>query len=127
MLLYMSFRILIVDESPELRNLLKFPLLYAGFEILEAQDALEAIGLLEHQHVDLVVTDWEMPQMNGLELTIKIRQHTSLAHLPIILLLNEHQYNKRFEVKNAGVTETLLRPNDLHRLVEKVKNLVVGF
>ena len=121
----MPLRILIVDESEELRGILKFPLLYAGMEVFEAQDALEAIGMLEHQTVEAVVTDWEMPQMNGIELVRKIRQTPALADLPVLLLLKEDQLHQREDLKTIGVTDTLLRPHDLGKLVEKIKKIIM--
>ncbi len=113
--------ILIVDESEELRHVLKFPLIYAGFEVIEAQDALEAVGILAHQKVALIITDWEMPQMNGLDFVRKLRESSLFQDLPILLLLKESEAHKKREALQAGVTDTLTRPTDLHRLVEKVK------
>ena len=113
--------ILLIDESDELRNILKFPLIYAGFEVLEAHDALEAVGLLVHHQVALIITDWEMPQMNGIDFVRKLRETPTMMHLPVLMLLKEHEAYKKAEAKFAGVTDTIIRPTELHRLVEKVK------
>ncbi|TAE19340.1 MAG: response regulator [Bacteroidetes bacterium] len=120
----MSHRILIVDESAELRHLLKFPLLYAGFEVIEAQDAMEALGVLAYQNVALVVTDWEMPQMNGLEFALKVRQTPAWASLPIIMLLKENERHKRPDLQYVGITDTIIRPQELDRLVEKTRHIL---
>jgi len=120
----MPIRVLLVDESEELRTLLKFPLLYAGFDILEAQDAMEAMGMLVHETVEVVVTDWEMPQMNGLDFVRKIRQTPHIQTLPVILLIKENQAHMRKDLKTIGVSDTLIRPDEIYKLVEKIKKVV---
>jgi two-component system chemotaxis response regulator CheY len=120
----MSHRILIVDESAELRHLLKYPLLYAGFEVIEAHDAMEALGVLAYQNVALVVTDWEMPQMNGLEFAVRVRQTPAWASLPIIMLLKENERHKRADLHEVGITDTIVRPQELDKLVEKTRHIL---
>ncbi len=122
----MAIRVLLVDESEELRNMLKFPLLYLGFEVFEAQDALEAIGMLEHQAVEVVITDWEMPQMSGLELVRTIRQTPRWQTLPVVLLLKESQVHKRNDLLTIGVTDTLVLPNEVRKIAAKIKKAMLA-
>jgi two-component system, chemotaxis family, sensor kinase CheA len=79
-------RILVVDDSPLTRELISALLEAVGYDILTAADGVEALHLLSHSQVDLVVTDLEMPGLDGLELTRQLKAHEALNRLPVIIL-----------------------------------------
>jgi two-component system, chemotaxis family, chemotaxis protein CheY len=117
-------KVLIVDESRELRELVKFPLLYAHFEVSEAMDAMEALGILQHHVFDLVITDLDMPQVDGIGFIRKIRQDTLLSQLPILLLTTSAEKHRHTEAFGAGASDILERPFEIEKLVSKVGKLI---
>ena len=80
-------KFLIVDDSPTMRRIVINALkTFAYNEFMEAPDGKEALALLESNQFDFVITDWNMPNMTGLELTLAIRGNDSLKHLPILMV-----------------------------------------
>jgi two-component system chemotaxis response regulator CheY len=121
----MPKKILIVDESRELRDLVKFPLLYAHFEVSEAMDAMEALGILQHHSCDLVITDLDMPQVDGIEFIRKIRQDAQHNQLPMLLLTTSAEKHQHTEAFEAGASDILERPFEIEKLIRKVNKLIL--
>lgn len=119
----MPKRIITVDDAATMRKMVSFTLKGAGHEVLEASDGQEAFNLLRQQSVDLVISDVNMPNMDGIELTRQLRTLPNYARTPIILLTTESDATKKTQGRAAGATGWMLKPfnqNQLLALVSKV-------
>ena len=119
-------RIFIVDDLPSLRDLLKAYLRRLGFlRIDEAENGQQALGMLVAAKntgaaYQLVISDWNMPLMDGLELLKKIRAIPDWQSLPVILLTTESEKSKVVEAVQAQVTNYMIKPVDEDTLKEKL-------
>lgn len=113
-------QVLVVDDSLSARNTLIELVQDAGFEPVAARDGMEAVKLLQKMVPSLVLTDLEMPRMNGLELTSHIRGTENLKHLPIIMITSRTLQKHRDQADSAGVTEYVTKPFSEERLMSLV-------
>ncbi len=120
----MAERILIVDDSRALRMLLGHNLRQGGYEVLEAGDGEEALERLGGETVDLVITDFTMPGMNGIELTRRIRALDRCGKLPIVLLTTEDQEDKKKEGQSAGATGWIVKPFEPEQLLSVIREIL---
>jgi two-component system, chemotaxis family, sensor kinase CheA len=118
-------RILVVDDSPLTRELISALLEAVGYDITTASDGVEALHVLSHAAADLVVTDLEMPGLDGLELTRQLKNHESLNRLPVIILTTRGGEEDRQRGLAAGA-DGYITKGDLVRqdLVDVVKRLL---
>ncbi|MCD8512110.1 MAG: response regulator [Nitrincola sp.] len=106
-----SLRVLIVDDSKMARKMIRRVLGNMGIQhFTEAVDGAEAIAILSDQSFDLVVTDYNMPEVNGLELTDYIRSHETLSHLPILMVTSEANQTHLSNVAQSGVNAMVDKP-----------------
>ena len=120
----MSNKILIVEDDNELREALCDTLELAGFDYLAAEDAKQALQLLQENQVDMVVSDVNMPGMDGHELLEKIR--AGYPALPVMLITAFGQVNKAVEAIKAGAVDYLMKPFDSDALISSVRRFAVG-
>ncbi len=113
-------QVLVVDDSLSARNTLIELVQDAGFEPVAARDGIEAVKLLQKVVPALVLTDLEMPRMNGLELTSHIRGTEGIKHLPIIMITSRTLQKHRDQADSAGVTEYVTKPFSEERLMTLV-------
>lgn len=107
----MPKRIMTVDDSPTVRQMLSFTLSDAGYEVLEAVDGVDALNkLAAGERVDMLITDLNMPNMDGIELIRSVRKDSSNRFIPIIMLTTEAQESKRREGKSAGASGWIVKP-----------------
>lgn len=106
----MSRTILTVDDSLSIRQMVRYTLQQAGFNVVEAQDGKEALTRLEGGPVDLVVTDLNMPVMDGLELIRAVRALPKFKFVPVLMLTTESQEERRQAGKAAGATGWIVKP-----------------
>lgn len=118
-------QVLVVDDSTSVRNTLSALLRDADYRVTTARDGLEAIQALKDQHFSLVMTDLEMPRLNGFELTEFIRQRSSQPDVPVIMLTSRGQDKHRTRAEQVGVTAFLMKPYSDQDLVSMVRNLLV--
>ena len=85
----MPKQILIADYSESIREILTFSLENSGYEVLVAKDGLEALGFFDGRTIDLLLTDYHMPNLNGQELIVKVRQKENYKFMPILVLTTE--------------------------------------
>ncbi len=115
--------ILVVDDSQAIRQSLGFVLKQVGYEVVLASDGLEATKLLEMADWDLVISDLNMPQMDGIGLTRHIRQSPRHKFTPILILTTESQLDMMQAGKAAGATGWIVKPFVADKLLEVVKKL----
>jgi len=114
---------LVVDDCAVTRKLVALYLRKAGFGSVEAENGLEALEKLAQESVDLVITDLNMPKMDGLALTKSLRSEIQYVRLPIVMLTTETEENERVKGLQAGVSAYLTKPVTQERLYEVVKKL----
>jgi len=112
-------RILIVDDDKEIRNLIAVYLENEGMEIAKAEDALEALKMLEKKEFDLIILDIMMPQMDGIEACLKIREERSM---PIIMLSAKSEDMDKIKGLAAGADDYLSKPFNPLELIARVKS-----
>lgn len=117
-------KILIVDDSESIRELVGFTLEAAGYAVEKGCDGVEAIGMLDGSELSLVITDLNMPNMDGIELIREIRKKREYAAVPILMLTTESQAAKKEEAKAAGATGWIVKPFVQEKLVEIVKKVI---
>lgn len=120
-------RVLVVDDSRLARNHIKRVLGNLGMQhIVEAEDGQQAISILQQQMFDLVVTDYNMPEVNGQELTEYIREHSTLSHIPVLMVTSEANDTHLANIAQSGVNALCDKPFEpdavkqlLYRLLEQ--------
>jgi two-component system chemotaxis response regulator CheY len=105
----MSKTILTVDDSSSVRQMVSFTLKEAGYEVVEAKDGQDALDKLKGQ-IDMIITDLNMPNMDGIELIKKVRADSNYKFIPIVMLTTESQASKKQEGKSAGATGWIVKP-----------------
>lgn len=119
----MTKKILAVDDSKTMREMVTFTLKGAGYDVLEAEDGKAALSVLDGSKVDAVITDLNMPNMNGFELIRALRSNPNYKFTPILMLTTEGDDAKKKEGKEAGATGWIVKPFNPQKLVEVVNKV----
>ena len=116
--------IMAVDDSVSLRQLLVRTLIEGGHRVMEAKDGVEALSAAATQKFQLVITDVNMPQMDGLTLVKKLRELPAYKHIPILVLTTEMDPNKKKIAKDAGATGWLVKPFEPVQLLATIRKVL---
>lgn len=116
--------ILAVDDSASMRKMVSFTLIGAGYKVVEAVDGQDAYEKAQNQTFDLVLTDQNMPRMDGLGLTMKLREHPNFKSTPILILTTESSDQMKQAGRAAGATGWLVKPFDPNRLIEIIQKVI---
>ena len=116
--------ILTVDDSPSIRQMIKVVLGPAGHTVIEAGDGAQGLEQAKKNRPSLVITDLNMPVMNGLELIKALRALPALLGLPIVFLTTESNEAVKLEAKKAGATGWITKPFKQEQLLAVVSKLV---
>jgi two-component system chemotaxis response regulator CheY len=120
-----DIKILIVDDQPSIHKLLRRILKQLGFNIIvEAYDGESAWDILESQRIDLIIADWNMPKMNGLELLMKIRSSKTHKSIPFLMLTGNSKKEQIIEAMNAGATGYAIKPFTAEVISNKVEKIL---
>lgn len=119
----MSLKILAVDDSKTMRDMLSFTLKGSGYDVIEAEDGVNALSKLGDTKVDLVITDVNMPNMGGLELIVKLRAHPVHKATPILVLTTESDDKIKAEGRAAGATGWIVKPFSPEKLLQVVQKV----
>lgn len=120
----MAKTIMSVDDSTSVRQMVSFTLKSAGYNVVEAKDGLDALGKLKEGPVNMILTDLNMPNMDGIELIREVRADSSHKFIPIIMLTTESQADKKQEGKAAGATGWIVKPFKPEQLLAVVKKVL---
>jgi two-component system, chemotaxis family, chemotaxis protein CheY len=120
----MMASILTVDDSTSMRQMVLFTLKGAGYEVVEAADGVEALEVANTRGFDLVVTDVNMPNMDGITLIKELRNLPDYKFTPILMLTTESGSEKKQEGKAAGATGWIVKPFDPERLLDTIKKVL---
>lgn len=120
----MSKHIMTVDDSASVRQMVGFTLKQAGYEVVEAADGRDALGKLQGRALNMIITDLNMPNMDGIELIQEIRSNPRFKFVPIIMLTTESQASRKEEGKSAGATGWIVKPFRPEQLLAVVKKVI---
>lgn len=120
----MAKTILVVDDSGSLRQMVVFSLKSAGYQVIEAVDGQDGLDKAKLEVVDLVMTDQNMPRMDGITLIKNLRTLEVYAKVPILMLTTESSDVMKQQGKAAGANGWLVKPFDPQRLIEVVKKVL---
>ena len=120
-----SIKVLVVDDFATMRRILKNILKQIGFKnLVEADDGTTAWDVLEEQKIDLVLCDWNMPKMTGLELLKKVRANEKYAKVPFLMVTAEAQKQNVIEAVQAGVSNYVVKPFTAEAISEKLEKIL---
>ena len=120
----MGKTVLIVDDSASMRQLVTFALKGAGYDVVSAIHGKDALAKLATTTVGMIVTDLNMPEMDGIELIKNVRAGTATKFTPVLMLTTESQDGKKQEGRQAGASAWLVKPFKPEELVEVVKKFI---
>lgn len=121
----MSKTILVVDDSASLRQIVSIALKGAGYEVVEAADGQEALNLLDGRKINLIVSDVNMPVMDGITMVTEIKKNPNYKFTPIIMLTTESQDDMKTKGKEAGVRAWVVKPFKPEQMLDAVSKLVM--
>ncbi len=120
----MSKTVLVVDDSTSMRQMVSFTMKEAGFEVIEGANGQEALSNVQGKAVNLVITDLNMPVMDGMTLIRQLRTKPEFKFTPILMLTTESQDAKKQEGKAAGATGWIVKPFNPEQLLQVVAKVV---
>jgi two-component system chemotaxis response regulator CheY len=117
-------RILAVDDSAAMRQMVGITLTGAGHDVQQAADGSEALDLAERQKFDLVITDVNMPKMDGITLVRELRSRANYRYVPLLVLTTEATLERKQQGKAAGATGWLVKPFNPERLLATIAKVL---
>jgi two-component system chemotaxis response regulator CheY len=117
-------RVLIVDDSVSMRQMVGYTLRQGGYEVIEAEHGADALDKLTGATVDLIITDLNMPVMDGITLIQNVRSQPAMKTKPILMLTTEGLAAKKEQGKAAGATGWLIKPFDPEKLLQTVAKVL---
>jgi len=118
----MNLRMLTVDDSSVIRKIIRGAAEVLEFEILEAEDGLEALKVVEQYKgdIDLILLDWNMPGMNGLEVLKTLKSNEEYCRIPIMMVTTESKKENIIEAVKAGVSHYMIKPFAMEEIMKKM-------
>ena len=120
----MGKRIMTVDDSVSVRQMVSFTLRNAGYETVEASDGTDALAKLNGSKVNMILTDLNMPNLDGIGLIKEVRIKPEYKFIPIVMLTTESQESRKMEGKSAGATGWIVKPFKPDQLLAVVKKVL---
>jgi two-component system, OmpR family, alkaline phosphatase synthesis response regulator PhoP len=117
--------ILVADDESHILHVVSLKLRNAGFRVLTARDGQEALEMAQQEHPDLVITDYHMPQLSGLELCQRLKQDTNTSGIPAIMLTARGYHLEPHDTEESGILRMLSKPFSPRELLATV-NEVLG-
>lgn len=117
-------KILAVDDSASMRQMVSFTLKKAGFDVVEAKDGSEALGIAKTQSFDAVISDVNMPIMDGITLIKELRTLANYKFTPLLMLTTESGLDKKQEGKAAGATGWIVKPFNPDQLLAVMNKVI---
>jgi len=120
----MAKTIMTVDDSSSVRQMVSLTLKGEGYNVVEGVDGKDALNKLKANPVDMVITDLNMPNMDGISLIRELRALPAFKFTPIVMLTTESQANKKSEGKDAGATGWIVKPFKPAQLLQVIKKVL---
>jgi two-component system chemotaxis response regulator CheY len=118
-----SKTILTVDDSRTMRDMLRLALLEVGFHVLQAEDGVHGLEMLEGQLPDVIVTDINMPRLDGYGFIEGVRADPRYRAIPILVLSTESSTEKKLRARDAGATGWIVKPFSAEKLVDAIRRV----
>lgn len=115
-----NLKFLVVDDFPTMRRIICSLLKELGYQSREAEDGVKACSVLANETIDFVITDWNMPNMDGLALLKSIRQNETLKHLPVLMVTAEAKKDNIIAAATNGADSYIVKPFTASTLNEKI-------
>ena len=112
--------VLAVDDSKTMRDMVSFTLRGAGYTVIEADNGVNALKVMVGQKIDVIITDVNMPEMDGITLVRKIRGQPQHVGTPVLILTTESDQSKKDEGRSAGATGWIVKPFSPEKLLQIV-------
>ena len=119
----MSKVVLAVDDSKTMRDMVSFALTEAGFNVITADDGAHGLQVAQSNKIDVIITDINMPNMDGITLIGHLRDLPQYQSTPILVLTTESEQGKRDQGKNAGATGWIVKPFNPEKLIQVVNKV----
>jgi two-component system, chemotaxis family, chemotaxis protein CheY len=119
----MTKTVLTVDDSRTMRDMLRLALSGAGFSVVQAEDGVLGLEALAGCKPDVIVTDINMPRMDGFQFITEVRSDTKHRGVPILVLSTESDQEKKLRARNAGATGWIVKPFDPVKLIDAVRRV----
>lgn len=119
----MTLTVMTVDDSKTMRDMVGYTLKEAGYQVLEAEDGVQALNVLGTSKADVVITDLNMPNMDGITLIKQLRAKPEYSATPILMLTTEADDEKKANGRQAGATGWIVKPFNPEKLVAVVKKV----
>jgi two-component system chemotaxis response regulator CheY len=119
----MSTTVLTVDDSRTIRDMLMHSLLEAGFRVIQAEDGIHGLEMLETEMPDVIVTDINMPRLDGFGFIEAVRRDVNRRTVPMLVLTTEVDIEKKQRAKAAGATGWIVKPFDPVKLVDAIRRV----
>ncbi|MDH5298634.1 MAG: response regulator [Desulfobulbaceae bacterium] len=117
-------KVLVVDDFATMRRIVKNILVQLGYKhIVEADDGTSALDILKKEKIDLIISDWNMPKMTGLDLLKTVRADAGLASTPFIMVTAEAQQDNIIAAVKAKVSQYIVKPFTADTLAEKIQKI----
>ncbi len=115
--------ILTVDDSRAMRDMLRHSLAEAGFRVVQAEDGLQGLEMLARENPDVIVTDLNMPRLDGFGFIEAVRRDASRRTMPVLVLTTEADGEQKNRARAAGATGWIVKPFDPVKLVEAIRRV----
>lgn len=120
-----NIKILVVDDSSTTRKIIKSALLKIGFpNVIEACDGVEALQKLKEGGFSLILTDWNMPELDGLAFVERLKQNEELRHIPVIMITTESANEELVQAMKVGVEDYIVKPFTSEVLQQKLEHII---
>jgi two-component system chemotaxis response regulator CheY len=119
-----AIKILIVDDFPTMRKLLKNLLLQLGYSnVVEVEDGERALGCLSESEYDLILSDWDMPNLTGIQLLEEVRKNPRYAHIPFVMISAKSESDHKSKAKDLGCDAYITKPFTAETLKDKLSRV----
>jgi len=119
----MSKTVLTVDDSRTMRDMLRLALIDAGFDVVQAEDGVQGLEVLQDVRPDVIITDINMPRMDGYGFMQGVRADVQNRAIPILVLTTESSPEKKVRARDAGATGWIVKPFDPQKLVDAINRV----
>ena len=120
----MPIKILIADDDPDIRDVLKLTLSEENYEILEADNGEDALKIIQNKPVDMALLDYKMPKLDGRQLCILIKSDLLLRHLPIIMVTGKGEVSDKVGGIEAGADDYIVKPFEPKELLARIRMIL---
>lgn len=119
-------KILVADDEAHILHVVSMKLAHAGYEVITAVDGEEALELVQAEMPDLIITDFQMPYLTGLELCMRLRENEQTRDIPVLMLTARGFDIEDYEMAAAGIRDVLSKPFSPREVLRKVQRLLGG-